>query len=88
MAYYEITQDTIKRRVTDKAGKKRVWVEMPNGEWSMLKFSMEPILDKIRAEVDKLIAAQKVVKQEELKTVKEQIIVLEERKRQLEMESQ
>ena len=52
---YKITKSNIKRELRDIAGKWRVWVEMPNGEWQMLKFSEKPMITRIQPEIDKII---------------------------------
>ena len=52
---YKITKSNIKRELQDIAGKWRVWVEMPNGEWQMLKFSEKPMITRIQPEIDKII---------------------------------
>ena len=52
---YAITKSNIKRELKDMAGKWRVWVEMPDGEWQMLKFNKKPTIAKIQPEINKII---------------------------------
>jgi len=61
-----ITKSHIKRELIDIAGKKRVWIEMPDGEWQMLKFSEKPILTKIQTEIDRIIEWKEKEKKEKL----------------------
>jgi len=61
-----IKKSHIKRELTDIAGKKRVWIEMPDGEWQMLKFSEKPTLTKIQTEIDRIIEWKEKEKKEKL----------------------
>ena len=62
---YTIVKSNIKRELQDIAGKWRVWVEMPDGEWQMLKFQTNPTIAKIQPEIDKIIELKEKEKLEQ-----------------------
>lgn len=76
----------ILRKETDIAGKIRVWVDVGNEEIQIFKFQKTPIAAKVETEVDRFIIGKEINKQRELEIINEQIVNLEERKEQLELE--
>jgi len=76
----------ILRKETDISGKIRAWVDMGNGEVQILKFQKDPMAAEVKTEVDRFLTARETAKQSEVEAINQEIVRLEDRKKQLEAE--